>query len=108
MNQHLGNLEEAVLLITMYLDEAYGVSVAEEYIRQSGSVISIPVIHTVLRRLEEKGLLQSQMGESSPERGGRRKRLYEATTYGFNLVRDIKKDRVRMWSKIPELKLNKS
>ena len=107
MNYQLGNLEEAVLLISLYVDEVYGVSVAEEYKKQTGSEISIPAIHTVLRRLEDKGLLKSKMGEPSPERGGRRKRLYEATPYGLNLIREIKKERIRLWSKIPALKLNK-
>jgi PadR family transcriptional regulator, regulatory protein PadR len=55
--------KEAVLLITMYMDEAYGVSVAEEYKKQTSAGISIPAIHTVLRRLEDKGLLKSKMGE---------------------------------------------
>jgi len=105
---HLGNLEETVLLLTMYMEEVYGVSVAEEYKKQTSNGISIPAIHTVLRRLEEKGLLRSKMGESSPERGGRRKRLYEATAYGFNVIREIKKGRLRLWEKIPELKLNKN
>ena len=104
MNHHLGNLEEAVLLIALYLDEVYGVSVADEYKKQTGQGISIPAIHTVLRRLEDKGLLRSAMGESSPERGGRRKRLYEATAHGLNVIREIKKERVRLWSKIPALK----
>lgn len=104
MNYHLGNLEEAVLLIALYLDEVYGVSVAEEYKKQTGNDISIPAIHTVLRRLEDKGLLKSKMGEASPERGGRRKRLYEATAHGLNVIREIKKERVRIWSKIPALK----
>ena len=36
MNYQLGNLEEAVLLIALYLDEVYGVSVAEEYKKQTG------------------------------------------------------------------------
>jgi DNA-binding PadR family transcriptional regulator len=104
MNNQLGNLEEAVLLIALYLDEVYGVSVAAEYKKQTGHGISIPAIHTVLRRLENKGLLRSDMGESSPERGGRRKRLYEATAHGLNVIREIKKERVRLWSKIPALK----
>jgi len=108
MNSQLGNLEEAVLLIALYLDEVYGVSVAEEYKKQAGHNISIPAIHTVLRRLEEKGLLKSKMGEASPERGGRRKRLYEGTAYGLNLIREIRKDRIRLWSKIPALKFNKN
>ena len=104
MNYQLGNLEEAVLLIALYLDEVYGVSVAEEYKKQTGHAISIPAIHTVLRRLEDKGLLKSAMGEASPERGGRRKRLYRATSHGFNMIREIRNERVRLWSKIPELK----
>ena len=105
MNVQLGNLEEAVLLIALYLDEVYGVSVAEEYSKQTGHDISIPAIHTVLRRLEDKGLLKSAMGEASPERGGRRKRLYVATTHGRNILRDIRNQRVRLWAKIPALKL---
>ena len=104
MNYPLGNLEEAVLLIALYLDEVYGVSVAEEYSKQTEHSISIPAIHTVLRRLEEKGMLESRMGEASPERGGRRKRLYYATTYGLNVIREIRNERVRLWSKIPALK----
>src|SRR5688500_4269536 len=107
MNSQLGNLEEAVLLIALYLDEVYGVSVAEEYKKQSGSDISIPAIHTVLRRLEDKGMLKSKMGESIPERGGRRKRLYEATAFGLQIIRDIKTQRIRLWSKIPQLELDK-
>lgn len=105
MNYHLGNLEEAVLLITMYTDEAYGVSVAEEYRKQSRSAISIPAIHTVLRRLEDKGLVTSRMGEAAPERGGRRKRLYQPTPFGFRVIRDIRNERLRLWAKIPQLKL---
>lgn len=105
MNYHLGNLEEAVLLITMYTEEAYGVSVAEEYKKQTGSTISIPAIHTVLRRLEDKGLVTSRMGDSSPERGGRRKRLYAPTPFGFRVIRDIRNERLRLWAKIPKLNL---
>ena len=105
MNYALGNLEESVLLIALYLDEVYGVSVAEEYKRQTGQGISIPAIHTVLRRLEDKGMLKSRMGEASPERGGRRKRLYDATSLGLSVIREIRNERIRMWSKIPALKL---
>ena len=107
MNQ-LGTLEEAILLITMYLDEAYGVSVAEEYKKSSGSSISIPAVHTVLRRMEEKGYVRSKMGEASAQRGGKRKRIYEATAFGFDAIRQIKDQRMKLWSKIPELKTSGS
>ncbi len=108
LSYHLGNLEETVLLISLYLDEAYGVSVAEEYENQTNRSISIPAIHTVLRRLEEKGLLKSKLGESTPERGGKSKRLYEATAYGRSVLKEIRKERLKMWAKIPEMKLNKN
>lgn len=106
MNNLLGNLEESVLLISVYLEEVYGVSVAEEYNKQSGHSISVPAIHTVLRRLEEKGFVKSFMGEATPQRGGRRKRLYEITPHGMNILREIKSERLRMWAKIPALNFN--
>jgi DNA-binding PadR family transcriptional regulator len=105
MNYQLGNLEEAVLLIALYLDEVYAVSVAEEYTQQTGQSISVPAIHTVLSRLEDKGMLKSRMGEASPERGGRRKRLYEVTQLGLNLIREIRDERIRIWAKIPALRV---
>jgi DNA-binding PadR family transcriptional regulator len=108
MPQQLGNLEEEVLLIAMYLDEVYGVTVAEEYKKSMGRGISIPAIHTVLRRLEEKKFLKSKIGPSLPERGGRRKRLYEPTNFGFDMAKEIRNQRVRLWSKIPQLKLGRS
>jgi len=105
MNYQLGNLEEAVLLIALYLDEVYAVSVGEEYTQQTGQRISVPAIHTVLSRLEDKGMLKSRMGEASPERGGRRKRLYEVTQLGLNLIREIRDERIRIWAKIPALRV---
>ena len=105
MTPNLGNLEESVLLIVMILEEAYGVSVADAYEEKTGNTISIPAIHTVLKRLEEKGMLRSCMGEATAERGGRRKRLFEATPYGYSVISQIRKTRLQLWSLIPKLAL---
>ena len=104
--KNLGSLEEEILLIAMTLPDAYGVSVAQAYKRHTRKSISIPAIHTVLHRLEEKGLLRSGLGASSPERGGRRKRHYEATAYAVSVIKEIRKGRIKLWSRIPELNLN--
>ena len=104
--ENLGNLEETVLLIVMILDEAYGVSVSNTYKEKTGNSISIPAIHTVLKRLEAKGMVKSKMGEATSERGGRRKRLYEATPYGYNVISHIKDNRIQLWSLIPKLGFN--
>ena len=103
MIPNLGHLEESVLLIVMIVDEAYGVSVAQAYEEKTGHTISIPAIHTVLKRLEKKGMLRSQMGEATAERGGRRKRLFEATPYGYQVVSHLRENRLKLWSLIPKL-----
>ncbi|MEM6342642.1 MAG: helix-turn-helix transcriptional regulator [Bacteroidota bacterium] len=103
MAKNLGHLEESTLLIVMILEEAYGVSVAEAYEEHTNNSISIPAIHTVLKRLENKGLLKSRMGEATAERGGRRKRIFEATPYAYKVIAEIRASRMQLWSMIPRL-----
>ena len=100
---NLGSLEETVLLIVLALPEdAYGVSVAEEYQSRSGKSISIPAIHTVLSRLEKKGFLSSKMGGATTERGGRKKRLYEVTAFGYKVLSDLRDTRDQLWQIAPK------
>lgn len=107
MSGSLGNLEETILLLVLVLreQEAYGVSVAHAYEENIGKSISIPAVHTVLKRLEEKGLLKSVMGEASPTRGGKRKRIYQITKLGNRIVNELRASRMKLWNKIPAIKL---
>lgn len=106
MAQSVGQLEESVMLIVMILEEAYGVSVAEAYERETGNSISIPAVHTVLKRLEKKGMLRSYLGSATPERGGRSKRIFEATTHGYQVIAELRETRINLWSQIPKLGWN--
>ncbi|MCB0629418.1 MAG: PadR family transcriptional regulator [Saprospiraceae bacterium] len=100
----LGNLEEMVLLIVILVkDEAYGITVRDAYVKQFGQEISLSAIHTVLRRLEKKGYTASKMGGASTERGGRRKRLYEVTRYGYKKAAEIQEQRNQLWELILKL-----
>lgn len=100
----LGYLEETVLLLIMVMeDEAYGFSVAEAYKTHLGKSISISAIHTVLSRLEKKGLIVSSMGGASEERGGRRKRIFTATDDGKTVIAELKASRQLLWNRIPGL-----
>ncbi|MEQ8469958.1 MAG: PadR family transcriptional regulator [Marinoscillum sp.] len=103
MNLQLGVLEEIILIILLMKDETYGVDIAKEYEKQLNQSISLPAIHVVLKRLEKKGLVNSQMGEPTAERGGRRKRIYTATNKGFEAARDLQHKRNEMWKLIPKL-----
>ena len=101
--QNLGNLEEMVLLVVASLDKvAYGVSVTEEYNRVNQSNISLSAVHTVLRRLEQKQYIRSVMGGASAERGGRRKRLYQITKSGFEVMEQIQLNRQKLWARVPK------
>lgn len=102
--QQLGYLEETVLLLIMTMEgAAYGFSVSEAYQHHTDKPISISAIHTVLSRLEKKGLIQSEMGGATEERGGRRKRIFVPTTDGRQVIEAIKQSRQTLWSQIPDL-----
>jgi len=104
MMQSLGSLEEFTLLLVLVMEnEVYGVTVGEEYFKQTGKSISIPAIHTVLKRLEKKGLIHSKVGGATQIRGGRRKRIYEITDTGYNTIRDIQDNRNKLWELAPTL-----
>ena len=85
----LGELEQIVLLAVLRVgDEAYGVPVLEEIVRQTGREPTLATVHTTLSRLEAKGLLRSRLGDPTPQRGGRRKRYYAVTLAGERSLRD--------------------
>ena len=100
----LGNLEEMVLLMILLVhEEAYGITVRATFLEHYDQNISLSAIHTVLRRLEKKGFTVSEMGGASTERGGRKKRLYRVTPYGYRTIREIHEQRSRIWALLPKL-----
>jgi DNA-binding PadR family transcriptional regulator len=62
-------------------------------------------IQTVLKRLENKGLLKSELGDATNERGGKRKRLYEVTAEGQRIIDEARTQRNSLWEAIPRLSL---
>lgn len=84
----LGELEQVVLLATVRLDgDGYGVSIKEAIRKATARDLTIGTIHKTLVRLEAKGFVASRMGEASPHRGGRAKRLYTVTPAGMKILR---------------------
>jgi len=79
----LGEFEQIVLLAILRLGEnAYGVTILTEIAACTGRRPSSGALYTTLDRLEEKGLVQSRMGDPTPQRGGRAKRLMKVTKKG--------------------------
>jgi DNA-binding PadR family transcriptional regulator len=100
----LGYLEETILLLILTMqNEVYGFTVSEAYEKHMGKSISISAIHTAMSRMEKKGFIKSYMGGATAERGGRRKRIFEATEKGRAAIREIKVNRQKLWNLIPGL-----
>ena len=105
-NKGLGEFEELVLLAVCILGkEAYGISVKREVEKHSGRSILLGAVHITLYRVQDKGLLRSEMGGNTDERGGRRKRLFEITESGMRQLQAAQDVRQKMWQLIPQLKM---
>ena len=100
---YLGEFEELVLLTVAVMNGlAYGVVITEDLAARTKRGIQISAVHVALYRLEEKGLVRSQMGGATKERGGRRKRLFSITASGKNVLEEIRSIREQLWSLIPK------
>ena len=101
----LGELDELVLLTTAVLHDegAYGFSVLQEIEDKTGKKISLSAVHTVLYRLQDRGLVQSELGGASNNRGGRRKRLFYVSQLGKQSIAKIKHQRDKYWQEIGDL-----
>ncbi|MCR9250520.1 MAG: PadR family transcriptional regulator [bacterium] len=98
----LGEFEEIVLLTVAILqDEAYGFAIIEEMENRLNRSVSIGAMQTVLKRLEKKNYLTSQLGEATAVRGGKRKRFYHLTAEGKSILQDTKEQRLGLWEAIP-------
>lgn len=100
---NIGEFEELVMLtIASLVNDAYSVAICDEIKRTTKRKVKHGVIHAVLNRLEEKGLLRSTVGEATKVRGGKRKRYYHITSAGKSALTRSKEWRDQLWSKIPD------
>lgn len=98
MPKLLNGFDELVLLTVASLgDAAYGVTVQQRLERESRSTVSLGAVYAVLERLERQGFVRSAWGEATPQRGGRRKRLFQITAAGVSVLRGAERLRARLW-----------
>jgi PadR family transcriptional regulator PadR len=79
----LGEFEYLLISATARLgDDAYGAAIRQEIERTTGRRCSVGALYTTLDRLEQKGLVETWMGQATPQRGGRSKRMVRVTAKG--------------------------
>lgn len=103
-DKYLGEFEQALLLAVLRVGEgAYGASIRQELEACTGRKVSHGAAYVTLDRLEGKGLLASELGESTAGRGGRRKRLFRVTDAGIEALRASRGALEALWSGVDEL-----
>ena len=95
---YLGELEQMILLAILQLrNQAYGTNVLAELEQRVQRSVSRGALFVTLDRLEEKGMLQSRMGDPTPRRGGRPKRYLTVTPAGVAALQKSRTAWTRLW-----------
>lgn len=88
--------------------EAYGVPIAAEIATKTGREMLQGSVYATLERLETKGLVVSELGEATPQRGGRAKRYFKLTAEGVRQVHQAQRALEALWVDLPHPASNKA
>jgi len=87
MRQHLGEFEQLLLFALLDLGEgAHGVSIRRAIEEKTGRLVSPGAVYTALERLASRGFVAARIGETTPARGGRRRKLYRLEPAGVEAL----------------------
>jgi PadR family transcriptional regulator PadR len=93
----LGDLEHQAMLALLRLGEdTYTAPVVEELEKTTGRATSVAAVYVVLRRLERKGLVRSELREPGDE-GGRDRRCFVVTDEGRARLRKEQEAYQSLW-----------
>lgn len=102
--QSLGEFEELVLLVVAaHHQKAYGVLILEQLQAHLEKKLNISAIHVALKRMENKGFVESSFGGITQERGGRRKKYYSITSLGKKVLDRQYELRTGIYKQIPNI-----
>ncbi len=105
----LTRAEEYVLLAIWRLQQnAYSLKIQNEIHTISGEKWSLGTIYAPLERLEKRGFIKSYRSETTPERGGRQRRIYNLTIDGKEALVKTKDVHDTFWGDLPDLSLENS
>ena len=86
----LGEFEYVLITTAAGLGEnAYGVAIRDEIEASIQRKCSMGALYTTIDRMEAKGLLKTWVGEATPQRGGRGKRMVRVTPLGVRAAKQF-------------------
>ena len=111
--ESLGEFEQLVLLAILHLtaageDDVYGVAIVDAIESRTARSVSRVAVYIALRRLEQKGLVKTWMGDRVAERGGKARRCVKVTRTGLAALRESRHAIEQMWRGLdPRLERNR-
>jgi len=103
-NTSLGEFEEVVLLtVAVLYPDGYGVAIKKEIETRLKRNVSVGAMRTALNRLEKKGFVNSEFGEATSVRGGKRKRYFKVSPFGKRVLEQVMDARKQLWEAIPSM-----
>lgn len=94
----LGEFEHRVLLALLHQgEEGYSVPIVLELEERTGREIAPAAVYIALRRMEEKGLVVSELRSPDPEEGGRERRYFSVTEGGRERLREARRAYLSLW-----------
>ena len=98
----LSRTEEFILLAILDLkDQAYAVRIRDFLMDAVGEDWAFGALFVMMDRLVKKGLLTSSLSDPTPQRGGRRKRIYKLTGRALEELEKIRAIQNSVWAKTP-------
>ncbi len=96
--------DEILLIAVMSLrDNAYGVTIIREVERRTGKKLKFGGLWVSMDNLARKGLVEKNMADPEPRRGGKSKCYYSVTKHGIEALKEAAEMRDRLWKGIPRI-----
>ncbi|MCK5145219.1 helix-turn-helix transcriptional regulator [bacterium] len=103
----LTKAEEMVLLSVMRLKEqAYGVAIKQDIKEITDKSLPYGTLYFLLDKLTVKLFVDKELGESTAERGGRRKTFYQITASGIDALKSAFDQQSRAWTNFASMDLH--
>ena len=97
--QLLGEFEHHVLLALLRQgEEGYSVPIVSVLQDRTGRDVAPAAVYIALRRLEDRGILTSDLRAAAPEDGGRERRYYRITPKGMARMVEARESLMNLWN----------
>ena len=103
-HKFISRSEEFILLAVRRLgSNAYGVTIRDCLREMTGKSWAYGALFVMLRRLEDKGYLESHFADPTARRGGKSKRIFRLSADGLRALHDVRRAQESAWSGMAEL-----